>query len=124
MDPREAKRIEKEMAEKALKQEPQLIEVRNDFEILSHEIYEKRLREEIMKSDNSRVAPPKGMRWKRTPFDELDESGFFNKIENVISEFIMILNKQSKLSSRKRSFISSICQRAYYDVRKQFKVVK
>lgn len=123
MDPREEKRkIASEMAKKAAEMQNRKFEVKDDFEIITHELYITALKNKI-RSIRLRPLPPAGKKWKRTPFDELEEEGFFNDASVVITELVLILNGKSNKSSAKRAFIRSICSEVYNQVRDQFKVV-
>lgn len=100
----------------------QKIEVNNDFEIITHDVFVSALKDKI-KSMRLRPLPPAGKRWKRTPFDELVEEGFFTPIQGVVTELVRILNGKSNKSSAKRALIRSICSDVYQQVKDNFEVV-
>ena len=100
----------------------QKIEVKNDFEIITHSLFISELANKI-RAIRMRPQPPIGKRWKRTPFDELEEEGFFNDPQVVITELFQILNGKSNKSSAKRAFICSLCSEVYLKVAGEFKIV-
>lgn len=126
MDQREEKRVSiakaREAAKKDAEMKSQKIEVNDDFEIITHELYVTELKNKI-KAMRLRPLPPAGKRWKRTQFDELEEQGFFGDASIVITELVLILNGKSNKSSAKRALIRSMCSEVYNQVRDQFKVV-
>lgn len=58
--------------------------------------------------------PSTNMRYKRGPWNTLNELGIFN-VEDILNEFERIILRSSKLSSKCREFIKDIMVLSYID---------
>jgi hypothetical protein len=56
---------------------------------------------------NYRPSLGEGLRYRRTPFDRLKDEGKFN-VEGIRTEFIKIVNRESRLSHAQRQAITQI----------------
>lgn len=58
-----------------------------------------------------RPAPQKGYKWRRTPYDALNEAGLFT-VENIKAEFEKVANLESKLPKAQRDAVVNIVLKA------------
>jgi hypothetical protein len=77
-------------------------------DIFKDKQFRKFLKAEIEKYTSSRkVLPPEGKRWKRTPFDTLNDAGNFNA-KYLVAQFPDIVLKKSNLSGTVRQLIENV----------------
>lgn len=82
-------------------------------ELLKSDEFRKQLEGNIATYEN-RPAPPKGQKYRRTPYDELKEKGLltFNELRK---KYVRILAKDSTLSSACRKAVTDIVQGALFN---------
>ena len=65
---------------------------------------------EIESYTKLRPAPEKGYRYRRTPYDSLNDAGLFT-VDGIKSEFEKIANRESRLSKNQRDAVVGIVLR-------------
>ena len=83
------------------------------LELLNTDEFKKKL-ESKMQIYLMRPAPPKGQYYKRTAYDELISKRLFS-VKALRKEYVLIVEKQSTLSSSLRRAVQIIVQSALYE---------
>lgn len=79
-------------------------------DILKDEKFDEFLKKELYLIEN-RPEPPKGQRYKRGPYEVLEEKGLFD-LERFVEEFERVAKKTTSLSSAVRRYIVQIVNSA------------
>lgn len=123
MDTRVQKEIDLKQKKQPKKDSVKLIKVKYGIEILESEMFKKALKSKADALKNEiNVSPGDGLKWARCPLIRLNEMGYLDDLEKLVSEYLLCFKKESNLSAELRREICSICDYAYFEVKPKFKI--